>query len=278
MLSLEFIATEFSVADYRIDTLAYDKEANAFVLIEYKNTKINSVVDQGISYLATMLNNKAHFILKFSQMKKKIFDILDINWEASKVIFISPHFTTYQEGAVNYQGMPIELWKIKNFANSTISLEQIGAKSTKNIKATNSANINEILPQLSSSMENSIKEIKTYFEDDLVSFGNAEIQDLYTNLREFILLEKEDLTVKATKLYVGFYKNRTPLLSIQIQNKAVVIWVNEKFKNINDPNGLFRDVTKIGHYGNGDSEIKITDESNIGYIQDVLRKFLASKG
>ena len=38
LLNLEFVATEFSVADYRIDTLAYDKEANTFVLIEYKNT------------------------------------------------------------------------------------------------------------------------------------------------------------------------------------------------------------------------------------------------
>ena len=78
-----------------------------------------------------MLNNKAHFILKFSQMKNKIFDIKDINWEESKVIFISPYFTTYQAGAVNYQGMPIELWKIKNFKNSTISLEQIGSKKVK---------------------------------------------------------------------------------------------------------------------------------------------------
>jgi hypothetical protein len=39
IFELEFIATEFSVSNYRLDTLAYDKENNSFVIIEYKNTE-----------------------------------------------------------------------------------------------------------------------------------------------------------------------------------------------------------------------------------------------
>lgn len=34
--NLKFVKSEFAVKDYRIDTLAYDTEANAFVIIEYK--------------------------------------------------------------------------------------------------------------------------------------------------------------------------------------------------------------------------------------------------
>ncbi len=48
VLKLEFIRSEFSLNQFRIDTLAFDKEANAFVIIEYKRDKTFSVIDQGL--------------------------------------------------------------------------------------------------------------------------------------------------------------------------------------------------------------------------------------
>lgn len=50
-INLEFVDTEFSVADFRLDTVALDKEVNAFVIIEYKNQRNVSVIDQGYTYL-----------------------------------------------------------------------------------------------------------------------------------------------------------------------------------------------------------------------------------
>jgi hypothetical protein len=43
---------------FRIDTLAFDKESSAFIIIEYKKDRNFSVVDQGVAYLNLMLNNK----------------------------------------------------------------------------------------------------------------------------------------------------------------------------------------------------------------------------
>ncbi len=277
LLNLEFIATEFSIEDYRIDTFAYDKEANAFVLIEYKNTKINSVVDQGIAYLSTMLNNKAHFVLKFSQARSKVYDIKDINWEQSKIIFISPYFTQYQLGAVNFQGMPIELWKIKKFVNNSISFEQIGTSTRKGDKPSASANVNEIFNSDLHSVNNPIKEIKTYSEEEHLKSASENIKDLYTNLRDFILSENEEIKLKANKQYIGFYRGRSPLISITVYKNTMSLWINDKFSKIDDPQGIIKDVSNIGHYGVGDCEIKILNSSNIGYIQDILRKHLQNK-
>ena len=63
ILKLEFVKSEFTLNNFRIDTLAFDKEANTFVIIEYKRDKNFSVIDQGYAYLSLMLNNKADFIL-----------------------------------------------------------------------------------------------------------------------------------------------------------------------------------------------------------------------
>lgn len=43
------IKSEFSVGNYRIDTLCYDEERNSFVIVEYKKGASYSVIDQGFS-------------------------------------------------------------------------------------------------------------------------------------------------------------------------------------------------------------------------------------
>ena len=65
VFGLEFVSTEFNIGGLWVDTLAFSQETNSFVIIEYKKDKNMSVIDQGFSYLAIMLNNKADFILDF---------------------------------------------------------------------------------------------------------------------------------------------------------------------------------------------------------------------
>ena len=66
---LEFIITEFQLNNLRIDSLAFDNEANSFVIIEYKRWNSYSVVDQWMSYLSLMLNNKADFVQELSRKR-----------------------------------------------------------------------------------------------------------------------------------------------------------------------------------------------------------------
>lgn len=61
ILGLQLVKSEFSIKNRRIDTLAYDQQSKAFIIIEYKRSKSNSVVDQGFTYLNLMLENKADF-------------------------------------------------------------------------------------------------------------------------------------------------------------------------------------------------------------------------
>ena len=70
LLNLEFVKSECSVNQFRIDTLAYDKETNSFVIIEFKRDKSYSVIDQGYSYLSLLLNNRADFIVEYNEKHK----------------------------------------------------------------------------------------------------------------------------------------------------------------------------------------------------------------
>ena len=79
ILNLEFIETEFSVGNFRIDSLGYDKESNAFRIIEYKNIKNGSLVDQGYTYLKILLERKADFVLKYNEKTNSTLKINDID-------------------------------------------------------------------------------------------------------------------------------------------------------------------------------------------------------
>ena len=61
LMGLQLVKSEFTIKSRRIDTLAYDAQSKAFVIIEYKRSKNISVVDQGFTYLSLMLENKADF-------------------------------------------------------------------------------------------------------------------------------------------------------------------------------------------------------------------------
>lgn len=84
VFGLKFVSSEFQHQGLRIDTLAFDEENKSFVIIEYKRDKSQSVIDQGFSYLALMVNNKAEFILQYNESMRDNLKRTDVDWEQLK--------------------------------------------------------------------------------------------------------------------------------------------------------------------------------------------------
>ena len=129
--NLKFVCSEFTVGDFRIDSLCFDEETSSFVIIEYKKQKSYSVIDQGYSYLSLMLDNKSDFILEYNENQKNPLKKNDVDWSQSRIIFVSPSFSTYQKQCINFQDIPFELYEIEQYENNMISLNKILSKSMK---------------------------------------------------------------------------------------------------------------------------------------------------
>jgi hypothetical protein len=106
ILGIEFVTSEFELNGLRVDSLGYNKESNSFTIIEYKRDKNFSVIDQGYAYLALLLNNKAEFILLYNEKNKNPLRKESVDWTQSRVIFISPSFSTYQRKAIEFKDLP----------------------------------------------------------------------------------------------------------------------------------------------------------------------------
>ncbi len=262
IFGLEFVKSEFALNNFRIDTLAFDKEANAFVIIEYKRDKNFSVIDQGYAYLSLMLNNKADFILEFNENLDKTLKRTDVDWSQSRVLFISPAFTNYQREAINFKDLPIELWEVKRYENGTVSYSQIQkAGAQESIKT---------ISKTDNTIDNVVKEIKVYSEQEHLGNVTDEIKELYEKFKTAIQ-NLDNLEIKPKKKYIAFVASRN-VIDILPQKKALKMWINMSKGELDDTKGITRDVSTTGHWGNGDYEIQIQDDENLEYILSLVKQ------
>lgn len=266
VMGLDLVKSEFTIKNKRIDTLAYDPQSKAFIIIEYKKDKNISVVDQGFTYLSLMLENKADFIVEYNESLKKQLTRDEVDWSQTRVVFVSTSFTENQKLATNFKDIAIELWEVKRFENQTVTIIPIKkSKSAESIKP---------LTQQNKELKAVQDEIKVYTEDDHMSKPTDEIRELYELLRNRIIALADDIEVVPQKMYIAFRKNKKNFTYLHFQKKNIKIWLNAKWGEISEPKGLAYDVSNKGHYGYGDYEIDMQDDSQLEYILSLMREIL----
>lgn len=265
LFSLKFVATEFSVDNFRLDTVAFDEDTQSFTIIEYKKGKLSSVIDQGYAYLNALLAHKGEFVLSYNeQYPQQVKKIKDIDWSQTRVIFVANDYTPYQYGAINNPDLPIDLVMVKKYNNGFVNIDTLSKASTKQNSSRQQNNLEVTKKGLS-------EEIKVYTEQDHVQKGSIEIQELYEELKEIILSWDSKIKIKPTKLYNSFKINRN-IADIQIQKKSLKIWINLKYGKLHDSENITRNVSETGHWGNGDYEIVLRDNQNIEYIASLIKQ------
>jgi hypothetical protein len=203
--NLTLVKSEVVSEQFRFDTLCWDEEINSFIIIEYKNTKSFSVIDQGYSYLSTMLNNKSDFVLEYNENMGKNIKREDVDWSQSRVIFVSSKFNDYQKNSINFKDVPFQLWEIKKFSNGTTGFQQFVSNSKESIKN---------LENKKSSIVNAVsEEIINYDEETIISKYNKDFFRIYRKLKDK-LFEWDELTLKVTKNYVCVLKKKKGFLYV----------------------------------------------------------------
>jgi len=223
LFDLEFVSTEFSVGEFRLDTLCFDNENNSFVIVEYKKGSSYSVIDQGYSYLSVMLNNKSDFILEYIERTGKNVKKDDIDWSQSRILFVSPSFNSYQKNSVNFKDVPFELWEIRKFSNSTITLNHLQSSSKESIGKIDSGK-NTIIKNVN-------KEVQVISEEECLTGKKVKknIKDIYYSLREQVVMW-DDVTVNTKKNYIGFKKNHTNFVYLNFRKEYIRVHIRKWMK------------------------------------------------
>ena len=262
ILGYKFIDTEFVVGDFRIDSLAFDEESKSFRIIEYKNVKNHSLVDQGYTYLKLMLERKADFVLQYNIKTNSSLTTQNIDWSQSRIIFVSPIYTAYQLNATDFKNIPVDLVKVTRYEDDIIEIDFI--KKTSNVK------VQDI--QMESIQNDVNKEIIVYTEEDHLSKVSDNIKRVYEELKTRIL-ELDDIDVEAKKLYIAFKGSRN-ITDIEFHKNKLKVYINMKKGSLNDPLKIAKDISNTGHWGNGDYCVTINSEDEIDNIIPLIKQSL----
>lgn len=263
VMGLELVKSEFTIKNKRIDTLAFDKQSGAFIIIEYKRDKNISVVDQGFTYLSLMLENKADFIVEYNESLTQNLKREDVDWSQTRVAFVSTNFTDNQIQATNFKDIAIELWEVKQFENDTVIISPI--------KKSNAAESIKPLTQNKETLKTVTEEIKVYTEQDHIQRVSEDIQELYEKFKTAILNLGEGIEIQPKKDYIAFKKGKN-ICDITILKKSIKLWINLKKGKLDDPKKLTEDVSEKGHWGNGDYQIQLDNDKNLEYIMSLIKQ------
>ena len=265
IMGLTLVRSEFTIKSKRIDTLAFDEQTKAFIIIEVKRDKNSSVVDQGFSYLKLMLENKADFIIEYNERLKKSLQRNDVDWTQTRVAFVSPGFTENQVLATDFKDIAIELWEVKRYANNTVVINQL--------KKSRGAESIKPLTQQNKELQRIADEIVVYTEEQHLEGIDEGIVELYEKYKNAILNLTDGIDIKPQKYYLAFKKG-TNIVDIAIYKKALKVWINAKIGTLDDSKKLARNVKEIGHRGNGDYELNIDSDKDLEYVMSLIKQVL----
>ncbi|KKS05036.1 hypothetical protein A2W45_01680 [Candidatus Curtissbacteria bacterium RIFCSPHIGHO2_12_41_11] len=239
IFGLQFISTEFHIENFWIDTLAFDPQANSFVIIEYKRDQSFSVIDQGISYLNTVLRNKAELVLEYNEKTGKSLNRTTVDWNQIRVMFIAQRFTAHQQNAIGFRDFPIELWEVKQYENNIVFFNQIKAPEVKETIA--NLTKNKIVRDVA-------QQIKEYTFEDHLKKASDQIKPLLKEIRERIFALDTSIKEKPVRNYLGYKLNWYNFVTVHIYQQKIRIYVRKTILE-SDKNKRFKKVPESWAWG-----------------------------
>jgi predicted transport protein len=253
LLGLHFLASEYSTGvkhKGRIDTLGID-ENGCPVIIEYKRTSNENVINQGLFYLDWLMDHQAEFkLLVLEHLGKDKAEAIE--WSGPRLLCIAGDFTRYDEHAVLQMNRNIELIRYRHYPDGFLILEKVNAVSsdatTSSIDFTGQGKAKHVYKTVSQYLESAPDEVK----------------QLYQALEDVLLTLGDDVDKNVLKLYVAFKRIKNfACVEVRVQTRCLVVFLKCHPKPENIIEGFTRDVSQLGHFGTGDLEVTIRSKDDI---------------
>ena len=256
-LDIRFLASEYSTGKShggRIDTLGIDENGSP-VIVEYKRSLNENVINQGLYYLDWLLDHKAEFkLLVMDKYGKEVSE--SIEWDHARLLCIAGEFTKFDEHAVKQMNRNIELIRYRRFDDDLLLLELVNAISSQAERKPKTA---------SRSRDATVIELYEKMAD--------EHKDRYEMLKAFMLSLGDDIQEKETKYYVAFKRLKNfACFEFHPNDGEILVFVKIDPNSIALDEGFTRDVSSIGHFGTGDLEIRIKSDDDAMRAQPLIMK------
>lgn len=288
LLNIRFIATEHSTGKThggRIDSLGLD-ENNCPVILEYKRSVGENVINQGLFYLDWLLDHKAEFkLLVLDKLGATAADAID--WTGPRVVCIAADFTKYDGHAVQQIGRNIELIRYRQFGGDLLLLESVNAGSDAGSKAITTkspktavnkpeatVNVAPVVPDPTGIIKATGPD-KSFAE--LLANLPEPVKLLLASLEDYTLSLGDDVQRKELRLYVAFKRLKNFATVVLHRKNCLLLYLHvDPATALPRPNA--RDVTNIGHWGTGNLEVALSTQADLDAVKPFIMAAYEGKG
>ena len=260
-----FVATEFPTGVQhagRIDTLALSEDNNP-VIIEYKKVESSELVNQSLFYLAWIQDHRGDFEIA---AQKSLGNKVEVDWSDIRVICLAPNYKRYDLHAVQVMGANLELWTYRVFTNDSLHLEEVFKKSLTASPSSSPSDKGLTAGQKAAlSRKTGIYTVEQHFKDK-----PDPIKELAQSVRDFLVDLDSAVEEVPKKCYIA-YKISQNFVCMEIHKAKVLLYVKLDPKTIDSPKNA-RDVTNIGHYGTGNLELSVKNQSDLEIVKPLLEQ------
>lgn len=269
IFNCRFVATEFATGPVHggiIDTIALSEENNP-VIIEYKVVESSQVVNQSLYYLSWINDHKGDFEIAVQKAFPK--EKTEVDWSDTRVICITPGYKKYDLHAVQVMGAGIELWQYRLYQNGAFFLEEVFKRSLSSASTLDDASgKNPVMVEAGRKAALTRATGVYTFEQHIEKIEEGR-KTLVTALQDYIMNLDESVEEVPKKFYVA-YKVSQNFVCMEIQRTKVLLFLKIDPSSIENPPVNSRDMRNTGHYGTGDFELVVTNETEL----EIARKYI----
>src|SRR5829696_130786 len=263
LLGVRFLRSEYSTGKThggRIDTLGLDENGYP-VIVEYKRSLNENVINQGLYYLDWLMDHKGEFtLLVQTKLGKETAD--GIEWNSPRLLCIAGDFTRYDEYAVQQIDRNIELIRYQRYGDELLLFERANTPTSA---------VNEVPPKnvkSSKQVHNTVTHILGHLDEP-----NTDLRDRYESLKSFLLALGDDVQINTLKYYLAFKRIKNfACVEFRTQQSNILVYVKVDPDSVPLEIDFTRDVRKTGHYGTGDLEITIRSDDDLERAKPLLVK------
>lgn len=268
LLGIRFLATEYftgKVHGGRIDTLGLD-ENNCPVILEYKRSVGENVINQGLFYLDWLMDHKAEFML-LAQQKLGQDAAQDIDWTAPRLVCIAADFTKYDGHAVRQIDRNIELIRYRRFGDELLLLELVNASADSGTKAGSNKGLKSGKEGKESGQEKVVGPDKPYAET--VASLSPALTDVLASLEDYTLSLGDDVQRKELRLYAAF-KRLKNFATLVPQKGRLLLYLHLDPAKVMKVLPSAKDVSQKGHWGTGDVEVPLATMADLEPVKPFI--------
>jgi predicted transport protein len=270
LLNIRFVASEHSTGKThggRIDSLGLD-ENNCPVILEYKRSVGENVINQGLFYLDWLMDHQAEFkLLVLAKLGQSAADAID--WSDPRVVCIAADFTRYDGHAVQQIGRNIELIRYRRFGDDLLLLESAntGGDAVTKAAPTRQPKAAAIKPDAATGKP--IGPDKSFAE--LLANLPEATQQLLASLEDYTLSLGDDVQRKELRLYVAFKRLKNFATVVLHRKNYLLLYLHVDPAQAAAVVPKARDVTHIGHWGTGNLEVPLASLVDLDSVKPFIR-------